>query len=461
MTASAELVIVGAGPAGLHAALQAADAGVEVLILDENRHIGGQIYRHIPYRIQDPARLGKDHQKAKALVDAIGSRSNIKVLPESIVWGAFGGTTIVAAHQGVSREITGGALLIAGGAYDRAAPFPGWTLPGVLSAGGALTMLKSQRVAPGRRVLLAGTGPIQLVLARCLLDAGVEVVALLDAASPRRHWRSLPGLIAEPALLWEGLGYLSQLRMRGVRTLYGHTIRRALGGEKVEQAVVTRVDIGWHAIPGTERTIDVDAVICSFGFVPAIELTTLCGCEHDYRPAVGGWVPRHTNEMETTVPRVFVAGETTGIAGAVVAAEEGKVAGIGAAARLGHLSADEAHRRSEGPRRKLARLYKFRAALDDLYGLGAGLTDLIDPETIVCRCEDIDAATIGRTISDGASSLRDVKLGTRAGMGPCQGRMCGPSIAALLARQRGAPIDRAGLPSIRPPAKPVPLEALL
>ncbi|RMF84438.1 MAG: FAD-dependent oxidoreductase [Nitrospinota bacterium] len=456
-----ELAIVGGGPAGLCAAMEAARAGVEVLIIDENRRIGGQIYRQIPYRVTDGTKVGKDYQKAQELFQAVEALPNVSILSEATVWGIFDQHMLAIYHQGRSEEVTAQALLIAAGAHDRPVPFPGWTLPGVFSAGGALTLMKSQRILPGRKVLLAGTGPLQLVVATYLLEGGAEIVAVLEASSLHEWWRQVPKLWGEWELMWEGFQYIKRLRSARVDVLRAHTICRAEGEEKVTQAVATRVDEQWRPVPGTERRFAVDAVVCGFGLVPSIELTALCGCEHQYNPKLGGWIPRYNEEMETTVPGVFVAGETAGIAGAVVAMEEGKVAGIAAARRLGHLSDDEAQKRMQPSRQRLAELYKFRAGLDELYTPREGLLDLITPETIICRCEEVPAEMISQAINEGAMSLREVKGRTRAGMGHCQGRMCTSTVAGLIARQHGVTAEAAGLPSIRPPVKPIPLAALL
>jgi thioredoxin reductase/bacterioferritin-associated ferredoxin len=456
-----ELAIVGGGPAGLCAAIEAADAGTEVLIIDENMRIGGQIYRQIPYRVTDGGKLGKDYENAQELFKAVESRPNISCLSQAVVWGVFDERTLAVCHQDRSEKIATKSLIIATGAYDRPVPFPGWTLPGVFSAGGALTLLKSQRILPGRRVLLTGTGPIQLVVATHLLEGGADIVAVLEASSMHEWWRQVPKLWGEWELIWEGFQYMKRLRSARVEVLRAHTIRRAEGDGRVTQAVVTQVDEEWRPVPGTERYFAVDAVVCSFGLVPAIELTALCGCEHQYDPKVGGWIPRHTAEMETTVPGVFVAGETVGVAGAAVAMEEGKIAGIAAAKALGHLSTAEAQKRSQPAHDRLAALYKFRAGLDELYTPRAGLLELITPETVVCRCEDVQAVTITQAITEGATSLRDVKGRTRAGMGHCQGRMCTATVTGMIAQQRGISVEEVGLPSVRPPVKPLPLTALL
>lgn len=455
---TASVVIVGAGPAGMSAAIEAADAGADVVLLDENDRVGGQIYRQLPPQIRARTPLG-DQAVALELLHAIASRPNIRVQCATAVWGACGGTTLAIRKDDRVDYVTGGCVIISTGALDRPVAFPGWTMPGVITAGAALTLLKGQRILPGRRVLLAGAGPIQLVLAKYLLRGGAKIVGLLEASSRWQLYRRLGRLLGQGALLREGIGYVLQLRRSGIRVRYGHAIARAEGDTRIQRAVITRVDEDWRPIAGSEKSLDVDAVVCGYGFVPSIELTSLLGCDHQYDPWKGGWVPTHNDAMETSVPGIFVAGETTGVAGAVVAREEGKIAGISAAHRLGLVTKAEADRRSRAPRRHLGGLYRFRRALDEVYRPREGLLDLLTPNTVVCRCEEVTTSAIVSELSKGARDVNDVKRRTRAGMGPCQGRMCATSVTALVQRHYGVNPADAERPSVRPPARPVALGA--
>jgi thioredoxin reductase len=455
----AELTIVGAGPAGLSAALEAGKAGAEVLLIDENEHLGGQYYRQPTFG----ARRGLTRARADAggILEAVTSLPNVQILPQTTVWGIFDRTSVAVSGPDGVRDIEAKALIITTGSFDRAVPLPGWTLPGVFSAGGALTLLKYQHVVPGRKVLLAGAGPLQRSLASQLLDAGCTIVAWLDAASASLWLRQVPKLVGESRLLWQSLRTIFRAWTLGTQLLPRHTVSRIEGDDQVKHAWITRVDSEWRPIPGSERRFDVDAVVFGFGLVPSIELTCLAGCEHHYVASRGGWIPRHSDRMETTVPGVFVAGEVAGSAGAAIAAEQGRVAGIAAASFLGHLSEAEARRRATPIHKRLRKLRRARSGLDELSALREGLLQLITPDTIVCRCEEITAAAIHDTIADGSGSLRTVKARTRAGMGHCQGRLCSPTIAAIIARERGIAVEQTGLPSIRPPVKPIPLTDLL
>ena len=457
-----ELAIVGGGPAGLSAAMEAARAGVQVTLIDEAGQLGGQIYRQLPptFRVTDPAPLGTEYRRGRTLLDAFAGH-RVEVLRETLVWGIFEDKVLAVATGERAASLRARALVIAIGAYDRPVPFPGWTLPGVFTAGGAQAFVKSQRVLPGRRALLAGTGPLQLVVAAQLAKAGMEVAGVVELSRMEHLWRYAPRVWRHVGMLWEGFDYWRTLRKFGVPILTGHVIVRAEGTDEVRRATIARADDDGRPIPGTERSFDVDTLCIGYGFVPSTELGRLAGCEHRYAPAVGGWIPLFdARTMETTRPGIYVAGDGAGVAGSAVAVEEGRLAGISAARALGRLSADEAEARTAPVRRALASLQEFRSVLDELYAGRPAIAMLATPETVVCRCEEVTRRELDEAIGGGVLTLNELKAMTRLGMGRCQGRMCGPSAAAVLAAHRHASEEAAGLFTPRPPVRPVPLGVL-
>ena len=458
------LVVVGAGPAGLAAACSAARAGVDVIVLDESGAPGGQIYRQLPatFDVREAGVLGVDHADGRALLDevaALGPR--IAIWCEAVVWSVFGDRQLAVARGRDLILLEADAIVVAAGAYDRPVPVPGWTLPGVLTAGGAQVLLKSQRVLPGRRVLLAGTGPLQLVLANQLLDAGAEVVAVGEASGRFAHLRHVPALLAEPALLRRGLAYRRRLRRAGVPFLSGHVIESIDGDGRVERARLTQVDAQWRRRPGPTRTFSVDTVCLGYGFVPRAELCGLLGCRLRHDAEVGGWVPAFDDDMATDRPGVFVAGDGAGVAGALVARAEGALAGIGAAARLGGISPRQARASAAPFRRRLRDLRRFRRALDAISRVRGGLYADIADDTIVCRCEEVTAGAIREAAREGTVDLTDVKKRTRAGMGHCQGTMCTPTMQWMLGGVHGLDPGAVGGMTPRPPVRPIPLAVLL
>jgi NADPH-dependent 2,4-dienoyl-CoA reductase/sulfur reductase-like enzyme len=459
-TERVDLAIVGAGPAGLSAALEAKAAGAEVLVVDENDRPGGQIFRQPPraFRIEDKSRLGRDHKRGSALLDAV-TDAGIRIETNTIVWNIAPGHLACCSGE-TSWEVSSAAIVIATGAYDRPVPLPGWTLPGVFTSGGVQTLLKSQRVLAGRRVLLTGTGPLNLVLANQLAEAGAEIVAVLELANPSL-FELMPMLLGPWSLLSDGVGYVRQLRRRKIPLMRGWTLIEVRGSDQVTSAVIGKVDRDWRLIKGTEQTLDIDTICLGYGLVPSTELSRLIGCEHRYDIGLGGWVPKHDLHRETSIANVFVAGDGAGVAGSLVAMEEGRVAGLRAAMRLGKISEAVFSEKSAPSLQRLRRLGRFRAILDGLSAPRPGLFERMTDDTLICRCEEVSLGDCRQAVKEGAVSLMELKPGLRAGMGMCQARICGPTLVEVLAGLTGQAPETITPFSQRPPVKPIPLAALL
>jgi NADPH-dependent 2,4-dienoyl-CoA reductase/sulfur reductase-like enzyme len=453
MAESIPLAIVGAGPAGLAAAAQATDLGLAVTLVDAFSLPGGQYYKQTPPALGETA---APDEHARQLL-AAGEGDAVRLLTGTAVWGIFaedGGYLLcLYGPPGTPRRLQAQAVILAPGAYDRPVPFPGWTLPGVMTAGAALTLVKHQRVLPGRRVLLSGSGPLQLVLARHLLEAGAELAGVLDANPfPWRGWRHATAVWGQWARLGEGWASLRAMQKAGVGIRWGQWVWHAEGDGGVAQAV-----IGPVGGPPAE-TVAADTICLGHGFTPAAQLSRLAGCEHHYHPVQRAYVPRRDEWLQTTLAGLFVAGDGAGIGGKDVARLEGRFAAWGAARALGQAVADD---RVAALRRDLDRQRRFAAVLDDLFPLSAHLADLLTDDTLLCRCEEITVGQVRKAIDEGATTVSAVRMVTRAGMGRCQGRMCGPPVAELLARELGRPVEAVGQATPRPPVVPIPLHGLI
>ena len=456
----ADVIVVGAGPAGMSAALAAADAGASVIVLDEYATPGGQFFKRTGDGFSISAKhLTREHARGEALRDRL-RHANVTVLTRALVWGRFE-DRIMVAHEGRSKALDGKAFVIATGAYDRPVAFPGWTLPGVMTAGGAQTLAKSQWVKPGKRMLLAGAGPFLLPVALSLLRAEVTIAGLVEATRPAEwlpHLGSLWGQWPRFSEAWE---YKTSLRRAGVPTIYGHKIVRALGEKHVEGAVIARVDRDWRTIPGTERTIEVDAIATGYGFLANIELGASSGCRLRFDTYARTWFVECTPTMATSVPGTFVAGEITGIGGSAMALEEGRIAGLSAAEYCGNVAPHVAQRERQEAMAQRARLDRFASALNRLFGPRPGLWEFLNGDLAVCRCEEVKAREIMACIANGATTNKSIKDWTRAGMGLCEGRVCRAMVGEILARERGVDLATIPFPSVRPPLKPVPFSTLL
>lgn len=456
-----ELLVVGAGPAGLSAALEASKAGARVTVVDEYARPGGQYFKQVPesFKLLDTGLMGRDYQAGRELLKRVQD-GKIELLTDTLVWGAFDPGVLEIYRRGECQRIGADRMVVATGAYDRPMAFPGWTLPGVITAGAAQSLVKSQWVLPGSRVLLVGTGPFQLPVAAQLLKAGATVVSVLEASKVGGWFTRVPAMWRHLEKINEAKDYLGALLKARVPYQFGWTILEARGKDRVQSAVITQVDDEGRPEAGTEKTVEVDTVCLGFGFIPSLQLPRLLGCESRWDPDLTCWVSVHDGDQHTTVPEVYVAGETTGIGGHDVAMEEGAIAGLKAAADMGKLSADEAEGRLKKVREELKRHGEFSAYLNRTFAVKPGLYDLIREDTPICRCEEVKAGEIASVAREWNGSLRTIKQLTRAGMGQCQGRICGSLVAAIAAKESGRTMEEVGIDTPRPPIKPIPLGAL-
>ncbi len=456
----ADVAIVGAGPAGLAAAVEAARVGLNVMLVDENPSFGGQIWRRLPAEFSENLRSEATEPHARRLFKAV-SDLKVRCFFSTTVWGAFGkGQLEVASPDGPFR-ICAPNIMLAVGAHDRPVALPGWTLPGVMTVGGAQVLLKGQKTLPQGRVLLAGTGPLLLVVAAQYARAGANIVAVAESASGVSLLRHLPALLGSPGLMLRGASYRLSLGLRFVPWHARTVVVRIEGRTNVEAAVLATLDPQSRIRPGSERRVACDMVLLGYGLVPALELPRLLGCAMSFDAVRKSFTPDRSDEFETSLPGVFAVGDGAGVAGAVVAAEEGRVAGVAVARLQGRLSLDDARSRQEISRRRLKQLHAFRVAMDAVYRAPDVLADLAGLDTVLCRCEDVTLAQVDSAVADGACEAAQVKLWTRAGMGPCQGRMCHPSIVSALSRATGKPIAQIGPYGVRAPIKPLDVEMLL
>jgi NADPH-dependent 2,4-dienoyl-CoA reductase/sulfur reductase-like enzyme len=418
-TLRADVAVVGGGPAGVAAACRAAEAGAAVVLIDEGLAPGGQIHRHLPGE-QPPA-------KARPWLERL-RRSGARLVPSAAVFDAERerSTWLLRAAKGDSvLFIRASRLVLATGARELFLPFPGWTLPGVIGAGAAQSLIKSGANLGGKKAVVAGTGPLLLAAAAGLAEAGVEVAFVAEQASFGNLARFAARAIRTPGKLLEGVRY----RLASARAPYraGFWVKAAGGTGRVERA---------HVTDGRRKLeVECDLLCVGFGLVPNLELARLIGCATDGPRVATG------DGQETGVSDVFAAGEVCGIAGVEAAVAEGEMAGLAAA---GALRPDEPSVRRLAASRAKARRFGQRMA--EAFRLRPEVLRLAAPDTIVCRCEDVP---LGRLAA--AGSMREAKLQTRSGMGPCQGRVCGAALEAI----RGLGPD-----TVRVPVVPVPLEAL-
>lgn len=457
-----EVAIIGAGPAGLSAVEELLARGARVALVDDNPLPGGQYYRQVPPPIRRSAKTALDAgDERSARLYSVVAHERMIYLPDATVWSVSDSGTL-AYTQGInSGRLRARFVVIAAGASDRSVPFPGWTLDSVFTAGGVLNLIKSQRVAPGKRVLVVGNGPLILAVAHDLLAAGVRVVAVAEAAPAGGAFRQLARLAVAPTFLVRGLGYRLKLVRAGVPYFNGYAVVEAFDAGFVCRAAIAPIDEEGRIDRTKRRFFDVDTLVVGYGLVPSVELTRLYGCRHTFIPLRGGWVPVRTRALETTQPGVFAVGDGAGIGGAEIAILEGRIAALEISRRMGTLAPSEVSGPFERALSQLRRLDTFREGLARAFAPPAHYLGLLTPETIVCRCEEIPYETIRKSLEGGDVVLAEVKSATRITMGRCQGRNCLRTLQDAARSRTGRTLEESDLPRARPPARPVRIEDLL
>jgi NADPH-dependent 2,4-dienoyl-CoA reductase/sulfur reductase-like enzyme len=443
-----DLAIIGAGPAGMAAAVEAAGAGLAVAVLDEQMTAGGQVHRALEAR----ARISDDDRDGAALMDAFRA-SAADHRPGVAVWqveAAEGGFRIYTSRDGQVERLDARHVIAATGALERPVPIPGWTLPGVMTVGAAQILLKTGGNVPAGRVVIAGQGPLPLLYATQLIAAGITPAAFLDTTPSGAFGRALPhvaGALTNAGQLRKGLGFMAAIRNAGV-FMRRVTDVRALGDERL-----TRVR---YVTGGLTQEIDADLLLVHEGVVPHTHLSMSLGCKHVWDAAQLCWRPKLDLDGATSLPGFRVAGDGGGIAGWRIAEFGGRLAAMAVARELAR-PVDEGRRADL--RAKRAKLARLRPFLDAYY---APNPDLLAPadDVIVCRCEEKTAGDIRAAVKGGCLGPNQAKSFTRCGMGPCQGRQCSLTLTTLIAATGGVTPAEAGALRIRPPLKPLTLGEL-
>ncbi|NSZ66720.1 MULTISPECIES: opine oxidase subunit OoxA [Rhizobium/Agrobacterium group] len=456
-----DLLVIGAGPAGMAAAVEASASGARVAVLDENPRPGGQIYREITRNSPDRRTyLGPDYWKGQPLAEAF-CLSNVDYASRATVWSletrdktAGQARNVVGVTvAGSARMVETNAVVLATGAQERPMPVPGWTLPGVMTAGAAQIALKAAGAMPAAPVVLIGCGPLLYLLASQLVDAGVPDLTVLDTAqSPFRGavLRHMPEFLLSPYVL-KGIGLLLKVR-RHAQVVYGVRSIAIIGSQHAESVR--------YAVGQGERSIPAKSVLLHQGVIPSTSLSNAAGCELQWNDEQRAFQPVTDHDGRTTKAGIYVAGDGAGIAGAQAAEVSGRLAALAALADLKLVSTQTSATSIKSAHAQARRFLRGRAFLDALYTPRQSFLAPSAPETIVCRCEEITVRKLREAIALGPPGPNQLKTFVRCGMGQCQGRLCAATVTEIMAEERKVSPADVGTYRLRSPVKPVRLAEL-
>jgi NADPH-dependent 2,4-dienoyl-CoA reductase/sulfur reductase-like enzyme len=448
---SYDVVVIGAGPAGLAAAATAAEAGLSTLLLDENAGPGGQVWRAIASTpVTECDHLGADYWAGADLVQAVRA-SGAEIIQRATVWSLDRHLEIGVSVSGVSAFVKARRVILATGALERPFPIPGWTLPGVMTAGAAQTMLKASGLVPDGRTVVAGQGPLFWLLAAQILRLGGRIDRILDTTERRNYLAALPyafAFVTSPYFA-KGLAMMREVRAK-VPVVTGVSELAAAGDGQL--ATVT------YVVGSRRETIPAELLLLHQGVVPNVNLAMAAGIEHRWNDLQLCWSPVLDHDGNTSVEGIAIAGDGAGIGGAEAAVVRGRIAARAAVEALAPATAAKLTPMATF-RALLAKAERGRTFLDTLFRPSRQFR-IPSGDTIVCRCEEVTANDILDAVAIGATGPNQLKAYRRTGMGPCQGRLCGLTVTELMAQARGKSPQEIGYYRLRAPVKPITLAEL-
>ncbi len=458
-----DVIVVGAGPAGMASAVEMANRGLEVALFDEQAKVGGQIYRNIEGTSgKQRDILGEDYVEGLELAQSFKKATEegrLSYFPRTRVWEASENGEVSCSRDGKSGRVKADFLVLSTGAMERPVPFPGWTLPGVMTCGGASNLFKDSALAPTGPTAIVGSGPLVWLVAEHMLHLDVPLVGIFDTTPQSQMFTAMKHM---PQAL-KRFGYM----MKGVKMILGVEVMARKKGVPVYKGVsglqafaendkLSRISVKKGS---RELKFDVSTLLVSEGIIPNVNLFRQVGCKHVWDSVQRFWYPQVDDEGRTSLPKVFVAGDGAFVHGAHSAAQKGQITGLAIAREMRRISPDMFRKEVVSVREALALELAPRPFIDAMYAPRKDLFTVADDQKI-CRCEGVTAGRVRELVREGLYDHNEIKAIIRCGMGPCQGRMCTSAVNEIIAQEQGCGADELRPHRLRPPIKPVTLEEL-
>lgn len=463
MTHRVHVAIIGSGICGLTAARTLENSGLDILMIDENSHTGGQLLRRLPQSQNSPAWFEPDPMKRKGIRWVNQTFKNCDTLHQAQVLGIFDNNRVqVHGPDEKVTEIHAETILLATGARETYLPFPGWTLPGVMSLGAAQILMKSHGVLPGHHIAIAGTSPLMMVLGYQILKNKGHLTGLFDANGLDKKLKGVSLLPHHGSKLMEGAFYMTYLAAHRVPLYSKRMVIEARGNDRLESVITAKMDQGGRIIQSSRKEHSADTLAMGFGFAPNIELAVQAGCKTVFDPAYGDWIVSSDHQLKTSVDTIYAAGEITGIGGAQKSYIQGRLAGLSILERF-KLNPEDG--RNQTRRKRIEAQNQKQRAYGSFLNQYCRLPDQaihrIPDHTLICRCENITMGQIKERINQGFHTTGGIKKASRTGMGCCQGRTCGPIIQDILHTLTRKPMDEIGISKARAPVRNVSVRSFI
>jgi thioredoxin reductase/bacterioferritin-associated ferredoxin len=447
-----DVIVIGAGPSGVASAIKCAEKRLKVLIIDSSQNTGGQIYRAPPKSyIKKNEKSLKENLIQKKFSEDL-KKHNVDTAYNHTVWQVSPGFRVDAFNENGTVKWKTKNLILATGTYEKIIPFEGWTIPGVIGLAACTLILKSHQIIPGKNIVLAGNGPLLILVAYYILKFGGKVDAIIDTSSKSDWLKSTFALISNPHNFLQGIFWMLKILISRIPIYSNSMVNKVIKNEK--GLSVELKGINDHKT----KVINTEVLAVGHGLIPSTDITRLLGADHIYNELKGGWIAKIDKYFRSSIKSLYVTGDGSGISGAIAAYDKGILATCALLYDEKIIDEKEFNNLSNKILRRLNRYEIFAKAIANLNSTPKELIKEIADNTILCRCEDITKKDIIYATEKGAKDLNQIKTWTRCGMGPCQGRTCQYAIASVVSNQLNCKIEDLGYLTGRSPLRPVPLD---